>query len=77
MKTAVYVQDGVAQIVLTPESRFEQLVLGNVGENPTAETYRGSFYDCQGGWIRSKESSDQSLIIKLSKTQKVSLFEGV
>jgi len=78
MKTAIYIQDGVQQVVLSPENDFEKKALDifHQGEKDF-EIYRGSFYECQGGWIRfqpnqivnsmfneySSGSSDDSTIV--------------
>jgi hypothetical protein len=64
MKTAIYIADGQFQVVLTPESEFERNVLGALGEKQLkTEINTGSFYQCQGGWIR-ESSADRSLIVR-------------
>lgn len=64
LKTAIYIADGQFQVVLTPESDFEKNVLGALGEKQLkTEVNMGSFYNCQGGWIRHGES-DRSLIVR-------------
>lgn len=35
MKTAIYIEDGVCQLVLTPENKFEQDALASFSEKPT------------------------------------------
>ncbi len=56
MKTAVYIEDGVTQIVITPETEFEQKVLDMLsGPNIETQIWRGSFYSCQGGWNRMQD----------------------
>ena len=52
MKTAIYIEDGRQQLVLTPENKFEQNILGLMEHSLGDQVYRGSFYDCKGGWIR-------------------------
>jgi hypothetical protein len=53
MKTAIYIEDGVVQLVITPESDFEKDALKSFQKEPfTAEIFSGSFYDCRGGWVR-------------------------
>ena len=52
MKTAVYIEDGITQLVITPESEFEQRALNTFNGKPMeANLFSGSFYDCRGGWI--------------------------
>lgn len=53
MKTAIYIEDGVVQLVLTPESDFEKNALASFQKEPLkAQMFSGSFYDCRGGWAR-------------------------
>tara|TARA_Y100000310_G_C20671515_1_gene810547 strand:- start:496 stop:756 length:261 start_codon:yes stop_codon:yes gene_type:complete len=52
MKTAIYIEDGITQIVLTPENDFEKYVLSKNNNNDfDTKIFTGSFYDCRGGWI--------------------------
>lgn len=56
MKTAIYIEDGVVQLVITPESDFEKNALSSFREKPLeAKIFDGSFYDCRGGWVRQAE----------------------
>ncbi len=56
MKTAIYIEDGLLQLVLTPQSETDHKVLDTLEkEGPNLETYRGEFYACQGGWTRQRE----------------------
>jgi hypothetical protein len=86
MKTAIYIEDGIVQLVITPESEFEKNAISTFREKPLdAKIFAGSFYDCRGGWVRQEEyygnvpnigrdRSDKSLIIRIednsSKPQK-------
>lgn len=66
MKTAIYIEDGVVQLVLTPENEFEKNALRSF-ENKPLETsmYTGEFYACQGGWMRHQNyPTEKSLILK-------------
>ena len=77
MKTAIYIEDGTVQLVVTPETEFEKNALTTFREKPLdAEIFAGSFYDCRGGWIRQndynpthylghRENEDKSLIIRI------------
>lgn len=68
MKTAIYIEDGVTQLVLTPETLFEKQALNAIADAPTqAFIKQGSFYDCQGGWTRHG-NSDRSLIVRLDRS---------
>jgi hypothetical protein len=68
MKIALYIDaDGREQIVLTPQTKDETSLVGRITDESRIMTiYRGSFYDCQGGWTR-QGTGEQSTIIVLSK----------
>jgi len=78
MKTAIYIEDGIVQLVLTPENEFEKNALAAITKNPfEAKIFNGQFYDCQGGWTRQRdevcqppwhqaeENSNKSLILRV------------
>lgn len=56
MKTAIYIEDGIVQLVITPETDFEKNSLSSFSEDGEvdAKIFEGSFYDCRGGWVRQK-----------------------
>lgn len=57
MKIALYIEDGLEQIVLTPEGDTERSILAKLtDETRTLEIKHGSFYECRGGWMRHKAS---------------------
>ena len=66
MKTAIYIEDGRTQLVLTPETVFEKAICEKVdrGEH-SVKIYLGDFYACEGGWTRMYDSphKSESLII--------------
>lgn len=63
MKTAIYVEDGTTQVVLTPESDFEKDVLSKFEYGAAkVNLFHGSFYDCRGGWVRQSHYSPSSAI---------------
>jgi hypothetical protein len=52
MKIALYIEDGLEQIVLTPQSDHEHKLLGYLHDDSrTLSIKRGKFYECQGGWL--------------------------
>ena len=84
MKTAIYIEDGVLQLVLTPEDEHEKRSIDMFeAKKMNAEIFVGSFYDCRGGWIRQtayhngpmyhSNSDDKSIIIRVDdkKTESV------
>lgn len=63
MKTAIYIEDGVVQLVLTPESDFEKNALNSFEEKSTeTRIFSGSFYDCRGGWTRQQDYFSSNVI---------------
>ncbi len=79
MKIALYVEDGLEQIVLTPESETEEGILGKIHDaDRDLSIKRGEFYGCQGGWTRWKKQyhqgpsnppNDESTIIVLRRKE--------
>lgn len=78
MKTAIYIEDCVVQLVITPEGEFEKNALKSFENKPMeAKVFAGAFYDCRGGWTRQTEhytprygcadSNDRSLIIRMAE----------
>lgn len=78
MKTAIYIEDGVVQLVITPETEFEKNALSTFRDKGIdAKLFAGSFYDCRGGWVRQssyygrdmhyfdRNDKDQSLILSV------------
>lgn len=78
MKIALYIEDGLEQLVLTPEGEHEKALLGKLGDpSRVMEIKRGSFYETHGNWIRhcpswrgtydDSDRSDESTMIVLRK----------
>jgi hypothetical protein len=83
MKTAIYIEDGVVQLVLTPENEFEKNAMsGFTDKNLEAQIFSGGFYDCRGGWVRQTahqprdpysamhrtyQPEDQSIILRVEQ----------
>ena len=55
MKIAYYLEDGLQQLVLTPETEEEKRLADLFDKYADLKIYRGSFYSCQGGWVRQKD----------------------
>lgn len=79
--TAIYIQDGITQLVLTPGTKLDQQVLDELQDNITrVRVHRGEFYASYHGYIREKgddgytwygdRQSEKSLIFVLDKTPK-------
>lgn len=53
MRIALYIEEGLEQIVLTPESETEKTILGKLTDGSRELSIkRGSFFKVQGGWVR-------------------------
>lgn len=88
MKTAIYIEDGVVQLVITPETEFEKNALRSFESKPMeAKIFAGSFYDCRGGWTRQtnyygdgfgriNNSDDRSLILRMAEPSPAGRSEG-
>ena len=77
MKTAIYIEDGVVQLVITPETKFEKNSINIFNDKPLdIKIFTGSFYDCRGGWVRqnshypNSNNEDTSLILKVAEDEK-------
>lgn len=75
MKSAIYIEQGVTQVMLTPENEWERTALNMVFgaiKVGCVSAWQGEFYTCQGGWDRWSpyrgESGDKSLIIRTEPT---------
>lgn len=70
MKTAIYIEKGTTQLVLTPENDFDRHVVAEVlrNQNMNITFNQGSFYECNGGWIRQASATD-SLIMRFGKLE--------
>ena len=76
MKTAIYIEDGVTQLVLTPETEYEKDIVKGFGDKLNrVQVFHGGFYDCRGGWIRQtayQQSSD--MYSSLDRSENCSLI---
>lgn len=64
MKIALYIEDGLEQIVLTPQGKTEKAILEKIHDGSRVfEIKRGSFYACQGGWTRNGSDDDSTMIV--------------
>lgn len=70
MKIALYIEDGLEQIVLTPESATERAILEKIHDGSREISLkRGSFYECRGGWQRYTPASWTSGVYSPSERQ--------
>lgn len=53
MRIALYIEDGLEQIVLTPESDTEKAILAKLDDGSRELSIKhGSFFNCRSGWTR-------------------------
>jgi len=68
MKIALYIEDGFEQIVLTPQTDTEKGLLEKLHSSDIQTNIRrGSFYACQGGFVRQREDGRESTMICLNR----------
>ena len=69
MKIALYIEDGLEQIVLTPDSKIEEGILGKLHDGRRSlSVVKGSFYECRGGWVRQSSDDKSTMIILRAKS---------
>ena len=55
MKIALYIEDGLEQIVLTPQTETEAGIVRKLEDGSRELSIkRGAFYECRGGWVRHR-----------------------
>lgn len=69
MKIALYIEDGLEQIVLTPETDTEKGILGKLHDGRQLNIVRGQFYECRGGWVRENGGIDSTMIVLREKPE--------
>lgn len=62
VKSAIYINEGVTEVVLTPENEWEKSALKMVAGS-SVKTYWGGFYECMGGWFRQQSAPDSLMFV--------------
>lgn len=62
MRIALLINDSLQQIVLTPENDTEKNLLQAMA-GKEIEVNWGSFYECQGGWMREGGDTDSAILV--------------
>lgn len=74
MKTALYIQDGLKQIVLTPETDGEKAILEDLKNGDLDFSIRtGSFFFNQGGYLRHGTEDHSTIIVMRKKTKEAAI----
>jgi len=69
MKTSVLSQEGNMQLILTPETKFEEDIISKYKNDfIKVEAFKGNFADCHGGWTRVFQQKD-SLILRINENK--------
>ena len=62
MQSAIFMKNGMLQVVLTPENDFEAMALSQLHGKSSLSVFKGSFYQCKGGWNRQGDNDDSTII---------------
>lgn len=64
MKIALYIEDGLEQIILTPDTHTERHLLSKLSDGSrVVSVKKGGFYACQGGWVRQNDHKDITKLV--------------
>ena len=64
MKIALYIEDGLEQIILTPQGDTEKALLGKLRDGSRTITIEcGGFYECRGGFVRQSPGADSTMLV--------------
>ena len=65
MKFGYYLTEGVEQFILTPENDTEKKLVDmlTARDDVDISILKGSFYECQGGWVREGRGQDSALVV--------------
>lgn len=68
MRTAIYLEDGLLQVVLSPENAHERQCLALLHQHEKQIVVKqGAFYECRAGYVRMNDSpkpEDTMLVIR-------------
>ncbi len=63
MKTIVLLENGLTQLVLTPENDFEKKWVASLRDKKVKATQYIGIYHCQGGWVREQDEKDSLMFV--------------
>lgn len=64
MRISLYIEDGLEQIVLTPDGDTEKAILDKLhGGTRSIEIKKGSFFECRGGYVRMGMNDTSTMIV--------------
>jgi hypothetical protein len=62
MKIALYIEDGLEQVVLTPQTDTEKSILAKIHDRELT-IHTGEFYSCIGGWTRRGSGNSSTILV--------------
>ena len=81
MRSALFLEDGYTQVVLTPENDFDKAALAAIETAGGALSIkRGEFYHCRGGWLREAywgPARPESLMLIVARPEERESVVGV
>lgn len=70
MKIALYIEDGLEQLVLTPQGEHERALLGKLGaDDREMSIVRGRFFESMAGFVRHTDTPDSTMIVLRRKDE--------
>jgi hypothetical protein len=70
MKIAFFMEEGLEQIVLTPESKYERDMLGKLHDGTRVlSIVRGRFFENMAGFVRRDSTGDSTMLVLRSQEQ--------
>lgn len=69
MKIALYIEDGLEQLVLTPEGQHEKSLLGLLASGTRElSIVQGQFFENMAGFVRHTDTPTSTMIVLRPKT---------
>ena len=70
MRIAIVIENGLQQLVLTPETEHETACLAQMhSPNMVTSIFKGAYYECQGGWYRQGRGTDSTIVVLRPKPE--------
>lgn len=64
MRIALYMENGIDQVILTPDTDKEKAILASVFNSKSELSVKhGSFYECQGGFVRQGLDKTSTILV--------------
>lgn len=70
MKGAIYSEEGIFQIILTPDNDYEEKILKMFEKYNQYSTHWGNFAECEGGYFRKYEETTSLILVMTEKNEK-------